>query len=369
MRRIYGLHNYQVLSEVVNDSTTWSNTTWTTISDASHKLEIDWIAATVAGANNGGITFWVDGVQTGTFTNIDNDTRRVDYVKLGAVDGIDSGTRGAYYFDAFVSRRETYIGMRKPGYVELGMVDQVVGNAQNPTNQDAAQKSLAILLPADQTIRVTGEAPELSVDRLLAKPPAMKLAEESPLITTTVVISYTYDPLNRLTAADYDDGTYFHYTYDAVGNQLEEDTNGWANEYDYDAANRLVEVNGVDYLWDDNGNLLSDGVYTYTYDTANRLAGVSGAGQTVSYSYNGLGDRLSETVNGVPKQYTMDLNAGLTQVLQDETNTYLYGNGRIAQYGESGAEYFLGDALCSMRDYRLRGVGVVDQFRGDRSLL
>jgi hypothetical protein len=41
--------------------------------------------------------------------------------------------------------------------------------------------------------------------------------------------------------------------------------------------------------------------------------------------------------------------AGLTQVLSDGTDTYLYGNGRIAQYDASGAQYFLGDALGSVR--------------------
>ena len=46
--------------------------------------------------------------------------------------------------------------------------------------------------------------------------------------------------------------------------------------------------------------------------------------------------------------YTLDLAAGLTQVLDDETNAYLYGNGRIAQAG-STTEYFLGDALGSVR--------------------
>jgi len=45
----------------------------------------------------------------------------------------------------------------------------------------------------------------------------------------------------------------------------------------------------------------------------------------------------------------MDLNAGLTQVLQDGTNTYLYGAGRVAQYSANGPEYYLGDALGSVR--------------------
>ena len=58
----------------------------------------------------------------------------------------------------------------------------------------------------------------------------------------------------------------------------------------------------------------------------------------------GLGDRRQQ--NGV--NYTLDLNTGLTQILADGTNTYLYGNGRISQH-ITQTEYFLGDALGSVR--------------------
>jgi YD repeat-containing protein len=70
-----------------------------------------------------------------------------------------------------------------------------------------------------------------------------------------------------------------------------------------------------------NGNLLSDGVNAYAYDSANRLISVTG-NSTSEYAYNGLGDRLQQTVDGVPTNYTLDLNARLTQVLSDGTNTY-----------------------------------------------
>jgi len=42
---------------------------------------------------------------------------------------------------------------------------------------------------------------------------------------------------------------------------------------------------------------------------------------------------LQQTVNAATRNYTLDLNTGLTQVLADGTNTYLYGNGRIADQG------------------------------------
>ena len=108
-------------------------------------------------------------------------------------------------------------------------------------------------------------------------------------------------------------------------------------------------MDGVNYTWDENGNLISDGVNTYTLDHADRLVAVNGLQTAVSYTYNGLGDRIQQTTGGVTTNYTLDLNVGLTQVLQDGEITYLYGNGRIAQVGATSTEYFLGDALGSVR--------------------
>lgn len=101
---------YQIRGRLIDDGTTWLNTSWFTISDAPHFIELDWRAATGAGTNNGGLTLWIDGVQKANLTGVDNDTRRIDRVRLGAVAGIDAGTSGTYYFDAFESRRQTYIG-------------------------------------------------------------------------------------------------------------------------------------------------------------------------------------------------------------------------------------------------------------------
>ncbi len=53
--------------------------------------------------------------------------------------------------------------------------------------------------------------------------------------------------------------------------------------------------------------------------------------------------------NGVTSTYALDLAGGLPQVLSDGANTYLYGLGRIAQQSAGGSEYFLADALGSVR--------------------
>jgi YD repeat-containing protein len=58
--------------------------------------------------------------------------------------------------------------------------------------------------------------------------------------SSTLTITYGCDPLERLTAADYSDGSFFHYSYDAAGNRLSETTQAESNLYTYANANRIV---------------------------------------------------------------------------------------------------------------------------------
>jgi RHS repeat-associated protein len=164
-----------------------------------------------------------------------------------------------------------------------------------------------------------------------------------------VTIDYTYDALNRLTAADYSTGEYFHYQYDLVGNRLQQDTHEGTNLYIYDDANRLIDVDGVTFTWDDNGNLIQDDLRIYHYDHANRLDIVLMGGDNYTFGYNGVGDRLRQTVNGESSFYSLDLIANLTQVLNDGTNSYLYGLQRVGEEQPDGWQYHLPDALGSMR--------------------
>ncbi len=181
-------------------------------------------------------------------------------------------------------------------------------------------------------------------------------------------VSYTYDPFSRLTLADYCNTDDCAYTYDAVGNtqrtgarRLTQVTDLSTTTYTYDIANHLkvarsmTTVNGVTYTWDNNhlkvarGNLTNDGVNTYAYTIENRLSSITNGGETSYYYYNGLGDRLFQLVDGVTTHYMLDMNAALTQVLTDGTQTYLYGLSRLGQKDATTMEFFLGDALGSVR--------------------
>ncbi len=187
----------------------------------------------------------------------------------------------------------------------------------------------------------------------------------SSITQQTVTINYTYDALNRLTAANYSDpnnpgagGNAFAYVYDAAGNVLHyTQTTGTLNvttTYTYDFANQLAtgqlgSASAVHYAYDADGNLLSNGVNTYTYNSADQLTGFNGQGVHASFAYDGLGDRLQQTIGGVPTNYVVDINNSLPQVLQDGTDSYIYGVGNLAQINGSTTDYFLTDALGSTR--------------------
>ncbi len=66
--------------------------------------------------------------------------------------------------------------------------------------------------------------------------------------------------------------------------------------------------------------MTSDGVNSYTsYDRANRLLQVTDGTNTTTHSYDGLGNRISQDVNGLLTRYLLDMQPGLTQVIAATT--------------------------------------------------
>lgn len=71
-----------------------------------HLIEVEVRAATSAGANNGSIELWIDGVSQGSAASIDNDTTDFDNLYFGAPAGVDLTTgddeelEGTFYLDS-----------------------------------------------------------------------------------------------------------------------------------------------------------------------------------------------------------------------------------------------------------------------------
>ena len=172
----------------------------------------------------------------------------------------------------------------------------------------------------------------------------------SRLATTTIV--YGYDPLYRLTSAAYSTGEVYTYTYDEVGNRLKAGAGGQETAYDYDNANRLTQVGNTVYNWDNNGNLLDDGVRTYEYDGANRLVAVVSGTVTTTFAYNGDGHRMSEAINGVTTTYViavLGLPQAIVETTGSETIRYVFGQDLLAEQHGAAWAYHLDDGLGSVR--------------------
>ena len=95
---------YQLRALSRNDDQTWTATAWSTISDAPHQIEVEWDAAS-PGQTDGNLKLKIDDTVVSDLQGLDNNNFRIDRVKLGAVRGLDTGTRGTYFFDQFESFR------------------------------------------------------------------------------------------------------------------------------------------------------------------------------------------------------------------------------------------------------------------------
>jgi CSLREA domain-containing protein len=106
----YKSGNYELRSGILSEGTGWVNTSWWYITDGPQTIEIGWRASASAEIPDGSLTMRINEVQSESRVGIRNDNQRIDFIRWGAVAGIDAGTLGSMYFDAFESRRETYIG-------------------------------------------------------------------------------------------------------------------------------------------------------------------------------------------------------------------------------------------------------------------
>ena len=175
-----------------------------------------------------------------------------------------------------------------------------------------------------------------------------------------VVTTYTYDGLGRLTQESSSEGKVYNYTYDANSNRASMviSNNGTTIEsvvYTYDANNRLLrEVNTLilsvettEYAYDNNGNLLSNYVYSssdtvisslvYTYNGFNQQASVSANDGTITahYTYNAQGIRDTKTLGITTTEFLLDGGAVVGEMRGLSTDTYLRGSNLISANGDT----------------------------------
>lgn len=99
--------------------------------------------------------------------------------------------------------------------------------------------------------------------------------------------------------------------------------------------NAADQISTAGYAYDDNGNLTAKPGYSLAYDYENRLVSVTGPHGTTAYAYDGDGNRLSATHNGVVTSYLVDPAAAHAPVIAEldahnvPLRRYVYGAGRL----------------------------------------
>lgn len=235
------------------------------------------------------------------------------------------------------------------------------GNSSLP---GGAAAQLAVQAPGVYTLSLHMREDGLRIDRLLLTTdttyvpldtgPTETVRQTASSGLLTVIdhtIDYDYDRLYRLTGANYTTGQSYAYEYDPVGNRLQQIINGDTTAYLYDAANRLAQLNGqAVYSFDANGNLLGSDVLTNTWDAANRLVAAEREGTTMQPLYNGVNDRVGQTVGITTTHFALDVQ-GLPEVIYtSEGESYLHLPGVIMTESNSGeVRYLLSDGLGSVR--------------------
>jgi RHS repeat-associated protein len=157
--------------------------------------------------------------------------------------------------------------------------------------------------------------------------------------TTDRTVHWNFDNIYRLTSETIASAPSGHdgsvdYSLDPVGNRLSDTssiTGITAGTWTFNADD---EVSGESY--DQNGNVTAADGKTFTYDSESHLMTMSGSSSSATMVYDGDGNRVAKTVNGVTTQYLVDdLNpTGYAQVMEEleggaVTRQYAYGLQRI----------------------------------------
>ncbi|MBI5385968.1 MAG: tandem-95 repeat protein [Verrucomicrobia bacterium] len=205
------------------------------------------------------------------------------------------------------------------------------------------------------------------------------------------LVGYAYDALRRLTKEGLFSGAFATETgyvqydgtagyadssgYDPVGNRRQRVVNNFLtvtprSYASYDSRDRLgntLAAGTAAATWDANGNTLQfnlNGDATWDqatadgYDLENRLVSATRAAGAIGLVYDGDGNRVKKTVNGVTTCYLVDDRnpTGYAQVLEEQavaggtpSVTYVFGLDLVSQDRSGTVHYFGYDGLGSVR--------------------
>lgn len=150
--------------------------------------------------------------------------------------------------------------------------------------------------------------------------------------------------------------TQTQYNLDELGNWSSKTSDGVSENRVHNEMNEISEIDGIVYAYDNNGNLIDDGINTYEYDYENRLIKVIRKSDNEvlgEYKYDALSRRVEAFSIGIPTKFIYDGS----DVIEERNNsneiisTYVYGEkvDEILRMDKgNNSYYFLADALGSI---------------------
>ena len=254
--------------------------------------------------------------------------------RIRQTDANGQTTTSEYDANGRVTRRTLPLGMSE------SFTHDAVGNVVSHTDFNGSTTTFEY----DCTNRLTRKTYPDSSAVAYTYTPVGQLASVTDARGTT---TYAYDVRDRLTAVNNPGAGDLGYTYDAAGNRTSVGPPSGTTQYTYDAVNRLASVTAPDtgataYTYDAAGNRKQDTlpngtIAKYTYDSLNRLTKLESLAPDLSvlssytYTLEAAGNRIGVTENsGRSVSYVYDDLYRLTQeqitdpVLGNETISYTY---------------------------------------------
>lgn len=134
--------------------------------------------------------------------------------------------------------------------------------------------------------------------------------------TSDIMWTYKYNPSSQVVESTISNSSFIHPS-DVIGEK---------GNYTVNGLNQYIQVNGSSVNYDTNGNLVSDGTYSYSFDFENRLLASSKGNSTLTYDPLG---RLNTLIsNGITKTFAYDGDALVLEYNGSEIDKrYIHGSG------------------------------------------
>ena len=168
------------------------------------------------------------------------------------------------------------------------------------------------------------------------------------VLGVTHTYTYTYDADGQLRAVQRDGVAFERYAYDPNGNRTSAQVGGAPPiTATYDMQDRLLQQGATAYGVDADGFLAQRGSDTFHYSALGELLTASVGGQTVTYTYDGVGRRVARTQGSATTQYLYGNPLNLYQVTavrdpSGQLSAFSYDQmGRLVALQRGGARYYV----------------------------